>query len=103
MVKFTFLKNRRENSMNTTRVIASWITFNWTRLKGPPFSANPIRLAGTWKQYSKKASPQLNNTITHNASWWPFLPKNFRCPYQAIVIKAFDKNNKPIVDRYFPI
>jgi hypothetical protein len=60
-------------------------------------------LAGTWKQYSKKASPQLNNTISQRAAWCPFLPKNLRCPYQAMVIKAFDRNSKPIVERYFAI
>ena len=37
---------------NTTSVITSCITFNCIRLNGPPFSLNPIRFAGTWKQYS---------------------------------------------------
>ncbi len=39
----------------TTSEMHSWITFSCTRLKGPPLSMKPIRLAGTWQQYSKKA------------------------------------------------
>ena len=36
----------------------SWITFSCIRLNGPPLPVNPRRLAGTWAQYSKNASPQ---------------------------------------------
>ena len=45
-----------EKRVNTTRVITSWITFSCIKLKGPPFPLNPIRLAGTWQEYSAKAS-----------------------------------------------
>ena len=37
----------------------SCITLSCTRLNGPPLSMNPMRLAGTWQQYSKKAIAQL--------------------------------------------
>ena len=39
-----------EKAQKTTKVITSWITFNCATLNVPC----PIRLAGTWKQYSKK-------------------------------------------------
>jgi hypothetical protein len=98
-----FLKKTRGNTMNTISVMASCITFNCTRLNGPPFSVKPIRLAGTWKQYSKKTSPRLNNIITRRAAWCPFLPKNFKCQYQAMIINAFERNSSPIVDMYLDI
>ena len=44
-------------SENMVRETTSWITLSWTRLKGPPLSTKPMRLAGTWKEYSKRAMP----------------------------------------------
>lgn len=80
------------------RVITSWITFNCIREKGPPFPSKPIRLAGTWKQYSKNAIPQLISTMAaiprvsnH------FISLSFKWPYQAKVIKVFDSINNPMV------
>ena len=45
--------------VNTVKVIVSWIIFNWTKEKGPPYSLNPILFAGTWNKYSNKTIPQL--------------------------------------------
>ena len=56
---FWSLKKMTVNNENMMRVIASCIVFSCTRLKGPPSSTKPARFAGTWKRYSKKASPQL--------------------------------------------
>src|SRR5690606_7740850 len=72
------------------------------RLKGPPFSRNPILLAGTWKMYSNRAMPQLirmmetrPSLLNHFHSW------NFRCPYQANTIKELLKINSPMVRSAF--
>ena len=46
--------------VKTVNDTASWMTFNCQMLKGPPFPTKPMRLAGTWQQYSNKAMPQLN-------------------------------------------
>jgi hypothetical protein len=49
-------------------------------------------LAGIIRQYSKKAIPQLNRIAFHKGI---FL--SFKCPYQANVIKIFERINKEIV------
>ena len=46
----------------------------------------PIRLAGTWRRYSKKAIPQLRRMIRNRG--FPFM--FFRWPYQAKVMNKFD-------------
>src|SRR2546430_6188428 len=48
-------------------------------------SYDPIRFAGTWKQYSKKAMPQLTTITFHSASL-----RNRKCPYHATVMKIFE-------------
>src|ERR1700730_5624579 len=48
-------------------------------------SYEPMRLAGTWKQYSKKAMPQLARMTFQSASL-----RYFRWPYQAKVMKIFE-------------
>ena len=48
--------------------------------------AKTMRLAGTASQYSKKAMPQLIRTTIHSG-----LAPNFRWPYQAKVMKTFDR------------
>src|SRR6267378_6891335 len=55
-------------------------------------SYEPIRLAGTWKQYSKKAIPQLMTITFHSATL-----RYFKCPYQANVIKTFEMVSRRIV------
>lgn len=74
------------------------MTFSCTRLKGPPLREYPIRLAGTVRQYSKKAIPH-ENRIT-NIRGHPvdiFISLSFRCPYQAKVMKTFDITSISIV------
>src|ERR1700688_3812911 len=55
-------------------------------------SYEPMRLAGTWKQYSKKAMPQLARMTFQSASL-----RYFRWPYQAKVIKIFEMVSRRIV------
>src|SRR6267143_2432993 len=45
----------------------------------------PMRFAGTWKQYSKKAIPQLARITFQSASL-----RNFRWPYHAKVMKMLE-------------
>lgn len=52
------LKRRVTTKVKTMRETTSWITFSCIRLNGPPLPLKPRRLAGTWAQYSKNASPQ---------------------------------------------
>src|SRR5471030_1739468 len=48
-----------------------------------------MRLAGTARQYSKKAMPQLTSTTCHSATLG-----NFNWPYQAKVIKTLEQNRR---------
>lgn len=106
----SFLKKMSVNATKTTNVIASWITFNSTRLKGPPFSRKPNLFAGTWKKYSKSAIPQLIKTTEMSPRFSNhFISLNLRCPYQAKVINVFDKISRTMVQsplirfsRFFP-
>jgi hypothetical protein len=51
----------------------------------------PIRFAGTWKEYSNNAIPQLIKIIATRLKFLnQFIWPNFRCPYQAKVIKVLD-------------
>jgi hypothetical protein len=77
--------------VNTVRVITSWMIFSSKRLNGPPDSLNPMRLAGTWKQYSKKANPH-DSRITAISGQFLDIPDvcNFRCPYHANVMNTFE-------------
>src|SRR5271154_618246 len=68
--------------------MTSWITFSWSGEK----VFTPIRLAGTCRQYSKKAIHQLTRITFHNAT-----SRNFRCPYHAKVIKMFEPISSKIV------
>lgn len=65
MRNVSFLKAIIVNIENTVIVMTSCMTFSCQRLNGPPFSMKPILLAGTWKQYSKKAIPQLIRIIAN--------------------------------------
>src|SRR5882762_5336029 len=51
-----------------------------------------MRFAGTWKQYSKKAIPQLARTTFQSASL-----RNFKWPYHAKVMKILDTMSNRIV------
>gem|GEM_PF-4336402 len=96
--KVSVLKKSTVKTVNTTNVIASWITFNCHRLNGPPLPSKPRRLAGTWKIYSKKAIPQLIRIMAKSPRLLnQLICLNFRCPYHAIVIKLLDSNKRKIV------
>src|SRR5689334_1997841 len=47
-----------------------------------------MRLAGTARQYSKKAMPQLIRTTCQSTAWG-----NLSCPYQAKVMKMLEANS----------
>ena len=51
------------NSVKTESETTSWMTFSYQIENGPPNCDDPMRLAGTWKQYSNSAMPQLNRTM----------------------------------------
>src|ERR1700720_28692 len=51
-----------------------------------------MRFAGTWKQYTKKATPQLARTTFQSGS-----PRNFKWPYHAKVMKILDTMSNRIV------
>src|SRR5260221_1295485 len=55
-------------------------------------SYEPIRFAGTWKQYSKKAMPQLMAITFQSATL-----RNFKWPYHANVIKILETVRRRIV------
>src|SRR5882724_11330128 len=57
-------------------MVLSWAALN---------SYEPMRFAGTWKQYSKKAMPQLMAITFHRATL-----RYFKCPYHANVINMFE-------------
>ena len=59
------MKKITENNVNTIKVITSCNTLSCQMLKGPPFSLNPILLAGTWKLVFKECYRPANK---HDAS-----------------------------------
>src|SRR5271154_2655869 len=61
--------------------MTSWMVLSCTAVN----SYEPMRLAGTWKQYSKNAISQLTK-MTLNSGVWRY----FRWPYQANVMKMFE-------------
>jgi len=85
------------------KVITSCITFSCINVKGPPFSTKPIRLAGTWNTYSKKAMLQEKATtpISGKESNQLKVCFIFKCPYQAKVINILETTNNPIVQNAF--
>src|SRR4051812_33891726 len=54
-----------------------------------------MRLAGTWKQYSKNAIAQLRTTTTQ--SGLAFSRSEAMCPYQAKVMKTFEMSSSSAV------
>ena len=84
-----------ENAIKTISVIASCIVFSCTRLNGPPSPLKPIRFAGTWNKYSKKAIPQLMRMIEKRPRFWLHdISLNFRWPYHAQVINILEMTKK---------
>jgi hypothetical protein len=67
-------------------------------LTGPPFPWKPILLAGTVRQYSKKAIPHEKRiTRMRGHPVLIFISLSFRCPYQANVMKTLDATSISIV------
>jgi len=102
--KLCSLKAIKVNTVKTSNVITSCMTFSCTSEKGPPFSLNPIRLAGTWNIYSNRAMDQLIRMMENKPSLLNQLQcENFRCPYQAIVINVLERTSSPMVNKAFMI
>ena len=85
----SFWNIRCANMAKTTSDTHSWITLSCTKENGPPFPTKPIRFAGTWQQYSKKAISH-ENAITPISGQLDETPVccNFKWPYQANVMKT---------------
>jgi hypothetical protein len=71
-------------------VIASCTIFNW-KPENPPLK-KPNPLAGTVRQYSKKAIPQLIRMAFQRV-----MSLLLRCQYHANVMKILEENNRRIV------
>ena len=84
------------NSVKTESETTSWMTFSSQIENGPPNCDDPMRLAGTWKQYSNRAMPQLSSTIASMPKR-SSLDLNAMWPYQASVMKAFDMMSRATV------
>ena len=71
--------------------MTSWIIFNCISEKGPPFPAKPILLA--------KKAMHHENTITPISGQWliTLVSCNFKCPYQAKVMKMLEAISRPMV------
>src|SRR6478736_3397109 len=52
-----------------------------------------MRLAGTIRQYSKKAMPQEMRIVIQSGLSWRY----FKCPYQAKVMKIFERLRRTMV------
>lgn len=83
---------------NTPRLIHSCMTLSCISENGPPLPTNPIRFAGTWQQYSKRAMPH-ENAMTPIIGHFAATPVacSFKCPYQARVMKTLLSISKMIV------
>src|SRR6266478_3553916 len=77
-----------EKTENTDSVITSWMVLSCAVLN----SYEPMRFAGTWKQYSKNAMPQLAIITFHKASL-----RYFKWPYHAKVMKIFEMASSRMV------
>ncbi len=84
------LRTSRQTGTKTVRVRASWRIFSWGTDRPP---ATPMRFAGTIREYSKKASPQLASTATHQAD----ALRRPRCEYQARFMKKLEAVSRPMV------
>src|SRR4051794_4241882 len=80
-------KTSAANTRKTASVMHSWAILSWVTLK----RSWPIRLAGTWKMYSKRAIPQLRAMAQIRGRF-----ASFRWPYQAIVMKVLEISKRPM-------
>ena len=85
--------------VNTVSETASWMTFSWMRLNGPPLIDEPMRLAGIINEYSNSATPHdIRMTRNSGQSFdegtiWI----SFNCPYHAKVMKTLETMSKRMV------
>src|ERR1700761_9673879 len=86
------LMGERNRAKATTEKTTSVMHSCRTLSCGTDHSEEPMRLAGTWKMYSKRAMPQLARITIH--SGWSL---NFRCPYQARFMKVLEMVSRRIV------
>src|SRR5437667_4892258 len=77
--------NAHAMATNTTMVMHSCITLSCMSVKRD----EPMRLAGTWNRYSKKARAQLAAIAIQSGACL-----TFRCPYHASVMKIFEMMSK---------
>lgn len=94
-LKVSVLNANTANPVNTTRVITSCNTFSCHRLNGPPLPVNPILLAGTWKQYSKRQYPNWSG-LSKKAQFcrpFPFGKLKMSIPCQCHKYIRNDKQN----------
>src|SRR5215831_133400 len=83
-----FFRYSTEKTENTTSVMASWIVLSCAVEN----SYEPMRFAGTWKQYSANAITQLTTmTLKSGAS------RCRRWPYHANVMKILERVSKRMV------
>ena len=85
-------------TVKTSREMTSWITLSSQIEKGPPSWELPMRLAGTWKQYSNRAIPQLSRMMD-SIPKRSILDLKAICPYQANVIKVLERISRAMVAR----
>ena len=86
------------NRAKITKVMTSCMTLSWSREKGPPLAWKPMRLAGTWRVYSKNAIPQDNKIMAMRGQWVvTFISCSLRWPYQAKVMKILEKISRIMV------
>src|SRR4030095_11461729 len=82
-------KYKTANMLKIITVITSCTIFNWKPFQPVVY---PTRLAGTVRQYSRNAIPQLITIAFHREIF-----VSLKCQYQAVVIKTFETISKPIV------
>ena len=88
--------------VKTVKETASWMTFSWIRLKGPPFCMAPMRLAGIMNEYSNKAMPHdMRMTRKSGQSFEEgTISKSLSWPYQANVMNTLETMSNRMV--YIP-
>ena len=86
-------------TVKTISEMASWMTFSWMRLNGPPLTTDPMRLAGIMKKYSIKAMPHDSKMMNIKGQSFAegTTDGNLSCPYQAKVMKTLDAMSKRMV------
>ena len=94
--KFQFHRSFRKRSVNGTKTVREM--HSWRILScATEYAVDPIRFAGTARQYSKKAIAQ--DARIARMTGRPFIIR--RCPYHANAIMVFDAQRSSVVRRIF--